>query len=51
MALDRFCSASPTRGRILDLGYGPGFDVTGVDFAERMISVVREKLPQARFVF
>lgn len=46
--------------KILDLGCGPGilskylsdlgYDVTGVDFAEQMISIAKELAPNANFI-
>lgn len=46
--------------KILDLGCGPGilskylsnlgYDVTGVDFAEKMISIARELAPKTKFI-
>ena len=57
----RFCEALPDGASVLDLGCGPGepitrmlvdrgFNVTGIDFSERMIRVARKKLPTVAFI-
>lgn len=57
--LDRFRDLLPLGARVLDLGCGggvpiasylvkQGFDVTGVDTSETMLSLFRERLPEGR---
>lgn len=46
--------------RVLDIGFGTGvlscklyengYDITGIDFSERMIQIAQEKMPSARLV-
>ena len=46
--------------RILDIGFGTGvlscklyengYDITGIDFSERMIQIAQEKMPSARLI-
>lgn len=59
--LSRLIDTVPAGGRILDLGCGPGgavtrlladtgFEVVGVDFAEEMISLARQAVPNATFL-
>ena len=46
--------------RVLDIGFGTGvlacklyengYDITGVDFSERMIQIAQEKMPSARLI-
>lgn len=46
--------------RVLDIGFGTGvltcklyengYDITGIDFSERMIAIAREKMPAARLI-
>lgn len=46
--------------RILDIGFGTGvlsrklcengYDITGIDFSQRMIDIAREKMPSARLI-
>ncbi|MDU8926361.1 class I SAM-dependent methyltransferase [Alisedimentitalea sp. MJ-SS2] len=59
--LHRFAAILPDGGRVLDLGCGSGrpmadhllglgFDLTGVDFAGRMIDLARERFPDARWI-
>jgi SAM-dependent methyltransferase len=59
--LDRFLALVPTGASLLDLGCGAGepvaryfierdYEVTGVDFAEPMLAIARDRFPQARWV-
>ena len=46
--------------RVLDIGFGTGilsgklcengYDITGIDFSERMIQIAKEKIPSARLI-
>ena len=46
--------------RVLDIGFGTGilagklyengYDITGIDFSERMIQIAKEKMPSARLI-
>ena len=46
--------------RVLDIGFGTGvltaklyengYDITGIDFSERMLQIAREKMPRARLI-
>ena len=46
--------------RVLDIGFGTGvlagklyengYDITGIDFSERMIQIAQEKMPSARLI-
>ena len=46
--------------RVLDIGFGTGvlacklyengYDITGIDFSERMIQIAQEKMPYARLI-
>ncbi len=55
--LDRFLSFLPARGRLLDLGCGSGipvagyflrkgYDLVGVDYADTMIALARQRYPE-----
>lgn len=59
--LERFCASLPARARVLDLGCGSGepiaayliaqgLEITGVDFAEPMLAMARERFPQATWL-
>jgi SAM-dependent methyltransferase len=60
-AFKTFCEYLTPGAQVLDVGCGPGlpitkllvdqgFDVTGLDFAERMIAIARKNVSGARFV-
>lgn len=54
-----FLSYLPAEGTVLDAGCGPGhiakfvagkgFNVTGIDFSERLIAIAKEHVPEASF--
>ncbi len=56
-----FISAIAPRGHVLDLGCGPGldaayfihqgFEVTGIDLSEEMLSLARKNAPEAPVYF
>lgn len=58
-AMDTFTKALPEAGKVLDAGCGTGvkskhlagqgFRVTGVDFAEKMIEIAAQNVPEAEF--
>lgn len=58
----KLCNLLPEQGKILDLGCGLGipydkyladkdFNVTGVDFSKKHISMARKNVPKARFIY
>ncbi|WP_422343212.1 class I SAM-dependent DNA methyltransferase [Parasphingorhabdus sp.] len=58
--LDRFLSFLPPKGRLLDLGcgsgipvagyfLGKGYDLVGVDYADTMIALARQRYPEAEW--
>lgn len=59
--IDKFLAALPPRGRVLDVGCGPGifskymskkgFDVTGIDFSTEMLKIARNRVPKVKFQF
>ena len=59
--LDKFVSLLPKNARILDVGCGTGvpvaqflfkagFDITGIDFSEKMIRLARKNVSEATFL-
>lgn len=56
----KFMSLLPSKGRVLDVGCGPGrdakifsdkgFDVVGIDFSSQMIELAKKTAPKAKFV-
>jgi ubiquinone/menaquinone biosynthesis C-methylase UbiE len=56
----KFCGFLPPKGRILDIGCGPGndttyfiekgYDVTGVDLSEEMVRLASERETRAKFL-
>lgn len=57
--IDKFLDFLPTGSSVLDVGCGPGqfslhiqnrgFNVTGIDLSDAMLSIARQKTPQVRF--
>jgi ubiquinone/menaquinone biosynthesis C-methylase UbiE len=55
----KFLELLPEKGRILDVGCGPGqdseyfasigFQITGVDLSERFVAIAKERVPSANF--
>lgn len=57
---EKFCDRVPISGRVLDVGCGPGtftqhlvkngFETTGIDLSEKMLTIARENVPEANFI-
>lgn len=57
--IDKFLKNIPSKGRILDIGCGPGqfsqyitkngFHVIGIDYSQEMIEIARTKVPAVEF--
>jgi len=55
-----FCKKLPKKAKVLDIGCGPGrlikelskrgFEVTGIDFSEKMLELARKKVPDAKYM-
>ena len=59
-ALEKFSTLLPVNSKVLDIGSGggrdsrflfkKGFEVTGVDFSEKMVEKAKEKQPQINYL-
>ena len=59
--IDKFLKNIPSKGRILDIGCGPGqfsqyiakkgFHVIGLDYSREMIEIARAKVPEVEFKY
>lgn len=57
--INKFLDMLPKRGKILDIGSGPGqfakhmsekgFEVTGIDFSQVMVAIAKERVPKVDF--
>lgn len=57
--IDKFLTMLPKKGKILDVGSGPGqfakhmiekgFEVIGIDFSKEMVAIAKEKVPSVDF--
>jgi len=57
--IDKFLEKLPVKGKILDVGSGPGqfakhmtekgFEVIGVDFSKEMVEIAKSKVPNVEF--